>query len=1523
MSTIGLCMIVKNESKVILRCLESARAIVDYVLIEDTGSTDGTQTIIREWLDRTGIPGEVYDEPWRDFAYNRSHVLARLREKESIDYALILDADDHIVYGPGFDAAAFKREMSADVYDVELRNEVTFRRCLICSNRRAFRYRGVLHEFLERPADAATSGVVKEFYVASTREGSRGQDPEKYRKDAEILKKALETEEDPLLRSRYAFYLAQSYQNAGEKEQALEAYLKRAELGHWSEEVFLSLYCAGHLQQALDRPIEESIASYLRAADAAPSRAESYHAASRLCRENKRFTDAYEYARRGVAIPLPADGLFVEPWIYEFGLLDELSIGAYWVGHYRESLEACERLLKDGKLSDDHRERIEDNARIAHEKLSTGPKDSAPEVLAKVTTHNAPPKISLIICSRNRASQLAATLGKLDLGDLTRNGVELTLINSASNDSTREVMRHFKEKNSLAVNIGEADRPGLGLARNIGIEISSGDVIVFTDDDCYLDANYFDILATLWDKQSFQYGGGQILLYRASFDLRVASLSIGYREDILPYSILGTGSIQGANMFFGREVFERVGLFNEDMGAGTPFACEDIEMATRASMHGFRGIWLPELKVQHDHGRKRGTPEANQTVEGYDFGRGAYYAALTVAGYQQTSQLPTLLKLPQEIAGAQQYLEFASRKQDSKQFEAERLKDPSHRALNGKTATLKENFPSYAVRRVQKAYPELTPQYIQNCLAYSTYVNLDRKYLYYEVPKAACTSMKLLIHSLEKLPPFAAFAGDQPEVRREMFVHERSEFKLPSLLDFDNETQKNIINSPDFFRFTIVRNPYTRLQSAWKDKILTCAPGFEHFYYQIKGGLPQGSDSASRIMFQEFVAAISRDDLTTCNPHWRSQVAHLFLRTLDFSFVGRLESLAEAVSTFLKHAEFAPTQIPGAANQSQATGEYDQELADKVFALYERDFVDLGYEKDSWKSNASRSRVRTVSEERFVDEITERNIIIGHLYSERTNLRERLQQIDAPKSDSESETLHTSDFDELFQRHISGIDGWLSKQEAAYLYGLAKGATEGCIVEVGSYRGRSTASLAFGVDAGARLPVYAVEPHEQFSGLFGGEFGPADRGSFMKTMIETGLYRHVRLVNVSSEFLSEKWPMPVSVLFIDGDHRYEAVKRDFDRWRGKLAPGAVVVLDDALDPSSGPGQLAEELVATGKFVRAPAIGKMGCLLSFGAASGAKARSIEDGQNDVSHQPVGPKPESKVELICAGPLSNASARAETGQATSLSLPKKLGIIIPYRNREEHLHKFLPHVISYFQREGAQKIGDLKIIIAEQADELPFNRGGLLNAGFLAIEDMVDYVCFHDVDYLPMWADYSYAETPTRIIWWGMHTRPIRVSDRSLWTSAPKIGLGAVSLLTNQHFRTVNGYSNRFFGWGFEDKDLAARCSLHSLTIAQRDGTFIPLDHDNAGFLADGSQSPSWRKNEQQYTENQREYQHHGTAKDGLSSLTVHRNSIEHTTVPGLDPGERADVMRLSVNLNEIREDRDDDNTHDRVQKVLAS
>jgi hypothetical protein len=169
--------------------------------------------------------------------------------------------------------------------------------------------------------------------------------------------------------------------------------------------------------------------------------------------------------------------------------------------------------------------------------------------------------------------------------------------------------------------------------------------------------------------------------------------------------------------------------------------------------------------------------------------------------------------------------------------------------------------------------------------------------------------------------------------------------------------------------------------------------------------------------------------------------------------------------------------------------------------------------------------------------------------------------------------------DEL--RDVASIKGWLSREAAVLLYDLAREVTDGCIVEVGSYRGRSTVALARGAAAGHSPRIYAVEPHEPFVGVLGGEFGPEDRAAFFRNMVRTGAYEHVRLLNISSEILTPGWSEPVALLWLDGDHAYEGVRRDFDAWEPHLLPDCDVVLDDADDPGVGPYRLAQELRATG------------------------------------------------------------------------------------------------------------------------------------------------------------------------------------------------------------------------------------------------------------------------------------------------------------------------------------------------------
>ncbi len=171
-------------------------------------------------------------------------------------------------------------------------------------------------------------------------------------------------------------------------------------------------------------------------------------------------------------------------------------------------------------------------------------------------------------------------------------------------------------------------------------------------------------------------------------------------------------------------------------------------------------------------------------------------------------------------------------------------------------------------------------------------------------------------------------------------------------------------------------------------------------------------------------------------------------------------------------------------------------------------------------------------------------------------------------------------------------EGMISFPEFRLLHELARGVGDGCIVEVGAWRGRSTVALGLGALAGAAPPVFAFDPHDEFVGALGGRFGPEDRAAFYRAMLATGCWRNVRLLNVSSELIAPQWKLPIGLLWIDGDHRDEGVRRDFHAWLPHLAPAAKVAFDDSLDPKLGPSRLIRHLVATELFIESAVVGKV-------------------------------------------------------------------------------------------------------------------------------------------------------------------------------------------------------------------------------------------------------------------------------------------------------------------------------------------
>ncbi|MDR3510223.1 MAG: glycosyltransferase [Caulobacteraceae bacterium] len=370
--TIGLCMIVKDEAKVIVRCLESVRPITDYVLIVDTGSSDDTIGVIERHLAQQGLAGEVARCDWVDFAYNRTFALARLREKADIDYCLMIDADEVLQYADDFDPAAFKAGLSHDLYDITTRyGGVNYPRPQLFRNRLDFSFRGVLHEFLERPEGELTRGPARGLWNVPTPDGARSQNPRKFDDDAEMLRRVLAAGVDePWLEARYQFYLAQSLRDAGRPAEALEAYAVRAAQGFTADEVFYSHFQVGRLAERLGRPAGEIVTAYLDAFQASPNRAEPLHALASYYRRQDKLRLAFEFARIGRALPKPTWGFCVENWIYDYAMQDEYGVAAYWAGAYAECLEACDQLLANPALPEADRPRIEANRAFAVTKLA-------------------------------------------------------------------------------------------------------------------------------------------------------------------------------------------------------------------------------------------------------------------------------------------------------------------------------------------------------------------------------------------------------------------------------------------------------------------------------------------------------------------------------------------------------------------------------------------------------------------------------------------------------------------------------------------------------------------------------------------------------------------------------------------------------------------------------------------------------------------------------------------------------------------------------------------------------------------------------------------------------------------------------------------------------------------------------------------------------------------------------------------------------------------------------------------------
>lgn len=367
--SICLSMIVKNESNTIKRCIESVERFIDHWVIVDTGSTDGTQDIIKDLMKDKGIPGELHEKQWVDYSTNRNQSLDLARNK--CDYILIIDADDVLITR---DDNVFDN-LESDSYKVmiKLGNLVYYRTQLIRGNQE-WRYKGIIHEFLNGPAgstDSFLEGVEMQASVSGHTREIKGND--KYYNDALIIERAIltdpEVKNDDDLKRRYVFYLAQSYRDGGLYERALENYESRASMGGWDEEIYISLYWIANIKRILGRPEDDIINSYLKAWEFRPVRLEAMYNLIRYLISLSRYNIAFALSTVAMKSPSCNDVLFIEEEIWRWRMPDEYSVLSYYTGNFKDAYNAALNLSRSkffDMIPDEDKERIKNNIESFH-----------------------------------------------------------------------------------------------------------------------------------------------------------------------------------------------------------------------------------------------------------------------------------------------------------------------------------------------------------------------------------------------------------------------------------------------------------------------------------------------------------------------------------------------------------------------------------------------------------------------------------------------------------------------------------------------------------------------------------------------------------------------------------------------------------------------------------------------------------------------------------------------------------------------------------------------------------------------------------------------------------------------------------------------------------------------------------------------------------------------------------------------------------------------------------------------------
>lgn len=365
MGKLALNFICKDESPVIEKMLESAKGIVDLIVANDTGSTDGTQQIIKNFGEKYGIPTYVFERPFDDFESSRNHAMQKLREtvKElnwnpDQVHGFWFDCDETLVIDPKFK----KEQFTKDLYMINTYiGNMKYTRNTFFKVSKAFRWYGPVHEFIVCDDQNITSGLAENIHVDVKMTGNSwmGDIAEKYASHSYKLEAYInKNRQDP----RWIFYTAQSWHDAASikdnKEEnderlrrSLKYYRERVQRPDgYAEEIYYAQYRIGTIMRILEEPWHLTQMELLKAYQIDPLRGESIKVIIDHYLMMQDWHMAYLYSKFAKTTfhgknPYPTRLLFVDEATYVWKFAEAHAAASFYTGRMDEAKQTYQEIV--------------------------------------------------------------------------------------------------------------------------------------------------------------------------------------------------------------------------------------------------------------------------------------------------------------------------------------------------------------------------------------------------------------------------------------------------------------------------------------------------------------------------------------------------------------------------------------------------------------------------------------------------------------------------------------------------------------------------------------------------------------------------------------------------------------------------------------------------------------------------------------------------------------------------------------------------------------------------------------------------------------------------------------------------------------------------------------------------------------------------------------------------------------------------------------------------------------------------